>query len=88
MLVHEAQRIVDQVLTQSLLHIRETIADENRTKDDRGRFIELENDQWSGEATVTWPTIGEFNNENVGLEKLHEYIEKVKREFVGKSKST
>ncbi len=81
LLAYEAQRIVDQVLTQSLLYIRETIQDENENQ--RSRFIELENDQWKQESIVKWPTIAEFIDENVGLEKIKEYIEKVNENLEG-----
>jgi len=83
-LAHEAQRIVDQVLVQSLLHIRETSLEENENEQER--FIELENNQWQGESIVRWPRISEFTDENVGLEKIHEYIEKVIDNFIIKSK--
>ncbi len=78
LLAYEAQRIVDEVLSQSLLYIREIIiSDENENKNHRNRFIELENNQWQRESIVKWPTIAEFTDENVGLEKINEYIEKV-----------
>ncbi len=84
-MAHEAQRIVDKVLEQSLLHMRERTGEEYQN--DRGRFIESENEQWKGETSVKWPKISEFTDENVGLEKINEYIEKVTAKFVSKSKS-
>jgi hypothetical protein len=84
-LAHEAQRIVDQVLEQSLVHMRETMGEEN--SNDRGQFIESENDQWKGEAVVRWPKISEFTDANVGLEKINEYIEKVIGKFCNQIKS-
>lgn len=87
LLAYEAERIVDQVLVQSLLHVRDAndnIADTNQDNHQRGRFIELENEKWQTktqeESTVKWPTIAEFTDKNVGLEKINEYIEKVQKE--------
>ncbi|CAF3331824.1 unnamed protein product [Rotaria socialis] len=83
LLAFAAQRIVDQVLSQSLLHINNALdsnLDENKNNQQRGRFIELENDEWQnkrqGQTAVKWPTIAEFTNEHVGIEKITEYIEK------------
>ncbi|CAF1317067.1 unnamed protein product [Rotaria magnacalcarata] len=83
LLAFEAQRIVDQVLSQSLLHVNNTLdsnLDENKNNQERGRFKELENNEWQnkrqGQTAVKWPTIAEFTNEHVGIEKITEYIEK------------
>lgn len=73
---YEAQRIVDQVVAQSLLHLREANLSET-TGNTRGRFIESENEPWQEKSSVQWPTIGEFTSEDIGIEKIHEYIEKV-----------
>lgn len=76
LLAYEAQRIVDQVVAQSLLHLREANLSEN-IGNVRGRFLESENQPWQDKSAVQWPTIGEFDSEEVGIEKIHEYIEKV-----------
>ncbi|CAF2375672.1 unnamed protein product [Rotaria sp. Silwood2] len=83
LIAYEAQRIVDQVLAQSLLNVyntSDTNLNANRNNHERGRFIELENDEWQkksqGQSIVRWPTIDEFTHENVGLDKINEYIEK------------
>ncbi|CAF3683014.1 unnamed protein product [Rotaria socialis] len=88
LLAFAAQRIVDQVLSQSLLHINNALdsnLDENKNNQQRGRFIELENDEWQnkrqGQTAVKWPTIAEFTNEHVGIEKITEYIEKVLNKY-------
>ncbi|CAF1316763.1 unnamed protein product [Adineta ricciae] len=70
LLAHEAHRIVDEVVAQSLVHMS---SDKEEPKD-RGRFVELENTQ--EQSNVQWPTIEEFKNTNVGLEKINEYIDK------------
>ena len=84
MLIHEAQRIVDQAFQQSMLYIRyapDTTLDEDANNYQRARFIELESDEWKKrtqeKSKMNWPTIAEFTDENVGLEKITEYIEKV-----------
>ena len=46
LLAYEAQRIVDRVLTQSLAYIRDKIPNEN----ERGRFVELESNQWERQS--------------------------------------
>ena len=76
LLAYEAQRIVDQIVAQSLLHLREANLSEN-VGNARGRFLESENQSWQDKSPVQWPTIGEFESEEVGIEKIHEYIEKV-----------
>ncbi|CAF3390088.1 unnamed protein product [Rotaria sp. Silwood1] len=83
LIAYEAQRIVDQVLAQSVLNLHNTSdahLNDNRNNHERDRFIELENDEWrknsQGKSIVRWPTIAEFTNENIGLEKINEYIEK------------
>ncbi|CAF1140405.1 unnamed protein product [Rotaria sordida] len=83
LIAYEAQRIVDEVLAQSLLNVQNTTdknLNENRHNHERGRFIELENDEWQKKlqekSIVRWPTIAEFTNENIGIEKITEYIEK------------
>ena len=60
------------MVAQSLVHM-DNDKEEPR---DRGRFVELENTQ--EQSNVQWPTIEEFKNTNVGLEKINEYIDKVK----------
>lgn len=84
-MAHEAQLIVDKVLAQSLLHMRERSEEEQQNN--RGRFIESENDEWKGETSVKWPKISEFTDETVGIEKINEYIEKVNAKFISKSRS-
>ncbi|CAF3665243.1 unnamed protein product [Adineta steineri] len=80
LLAYEAKRVVDQVLTQSFVHMSDTITDNNENNPHRERFIELENDQSQTkiqeESIVKWPTIEEFTNTNIGLEKINEYIDK------------
>lgn len=47
---------------------------------ERGRFIVSENAaKTQAHTTVHWPTIAEFTDESVGLQKINEYIEKVIR---------
>ncbi|CAF3732477.1 unnamed protein product [Rotaria magnacalcarata] len=79
---HEAHRIIDQLVNQSLTHVNDT----NETSDpnneeyniQRGRFIVLENEtKTQGQTSIRWPTIVEFTDEKVGIEKINEYIEKV-----------
>jgi hypothetical protein len=55
--------------------LRDTISNETKDTNQRGRFIELETDEWQRTSTGKWPTIAEFTNENVGLKKINEYIE-------------
>ncbi|CAF1321961.1 unnamed protein product [Adineta ricciae] len=72
----EAQRIIEQLVQQSLAHLRETVGEESSKT--RGRFIELENEaQTSGHTTVQWPKISEFADEHIGIKKINEYIEKL-----------
>ena len=75
-LAREAQRIIEQLVQQSLAHLRETVGEESSKT--RGRFIELENEaRTSGHTIVQWPKISEFADEHVGIKKINEYIEKV-----------
>lgn len=78
---HEAQRIVAQVIAQSLVHLRETTPSED-TGNVRGRFLESENQSERDTSRVQWPKIGEFTSEDVGIDKIQEYIEKVNYSFV------
>ena len=74
--MNEAQRIVELVLNQSIAHIRHTIESETSN----GTHVITSEDQyWQGKnhSTIHWPTIQEFNDENVGLKKIIEYIENV-----------
>ncbi len=57
--------------------MREKISDEDENKNQRNRFIELEDNQWQGKSTIQWPKISEFIDENIGLKKIQEYIETV-----------
>lgn len=91
MLANEAKVIVDKVITQSLDCLKNTTDanfDDNTNNRQRGRFIELENDEWKNktesQTPVKWPTIAEFMNEHVGIEKINEYIEKVLLKFANK----
>lgn len=68
-------------MAQSLLYMRETVLNEYENKNSRDRFTESENDQWERKSIVQWPTIAEFIDKNVGLEKINEYIEKVNEDF-------
>ena len=72
-----------------MLYIRyasDTTLDEDANNYQRGRFIESENDEWKKrtqkKSLMNWPTIAEFTNENIGLEKITEYIEKVTKELI------
>ncbi|UJR10470.1 hypothetical protein I4U23_014674 [Adineta vaga] len=80
LLAYEAHRIVDEVVAQSLVHMHDKTIDQTEEKNERGRFIESENDheqeKTEGYSVVQWPTIEEFKNTNIGLEKINEYIEK------------
>ncbi|CAF3024878.1 unnamed protein product [Rotaria socialis] len=78
---HEAHRIIDQLVSQSLTHVNDTneISDPNNEEYNiqRGRFIVLENEtKTQGQTSIRWPTIAEFADEKVGIEKINEYIEK------------
>lgn len=79
---HEAHRIIDQLVHQSLAHVNDTLTTTD-TNDDkshgrRDRFIELENEpKIPGHISVRWPTIAEFTDAKVGVQKINEYIEKV-----------
>jgi len=57
--------------------MREKISDEDENKNQRNRFIELEDNQWQEKLTIQWPKISEFIDENIGLKKIQEYIETV-----------
>jgi hypothetical protein len=63
--------------------------DGDGSNNQRGRFVESENDEWQrnrqGQSSVQWPTIAEFTNEKVGVEKINEYIEKVNEQLVFES---
>ena len=78
----EAHRIIDQLVNQSLAHVNDSEEISNQENEEnaieRGRFIESENEAKSKDyTTVQWPSIAEFTDENIGLEKINEYIEKV-----------
>jgi hypothetical protein len=78
----EAHRIIDQLVNQSLAHVNDTVEiseQENvETPDSRGRFIESENEAKTHEQlSVQWPSIAQFTDEKVGIDKINEYIEKV-----------
>ncbi len=79
---HEAHLIIDQLVNQSLAHVNDTVAlsdgDDEETPIQRDRFIELENEaKIQEQSSVRWPSIAEFTDEKIGLEKINEYIEKV-----------
>ena len=45
---------------------------------EKNRFIQSENEgKTERYSSVQWPTIGEFTDEKIGLDKINEYIEKV-----------
>jgi len=71
-LTYEAQRIVDLVLAESLEHVRKTVTIEDNQKHEQPPN---ESDEWKVESKVQWPTIAEFTSENIGLDKIQEYIE-------------
>jgi len=76
---HEAHLIIDQLVNQSLAHVNDTddINDE-KSNTQRDRFIELENEaKTPGQTSVQWPTIAQFTDAKIGVEKINEYIEKV-----------
>ncbi|UJR35433.1 hypothetical protein I4U23_028190 [Adineta vaga] len=77
-LAHEAKCIVDRLIQQSSAHIRQTVnVNDTEHTNDRGRFIELENEARTSEhVVIRWPKISEFTDESVGKEKIYEYIEK------------
>jgi len=79
---HEAHRIIDQLVNQSIAHVNDTveISDQNdeESQGERGRFIELENEpKLQEQSSMQWPSIAEFTDEKLGIEKINEYIEKV-----------
>lgn len=76
---HEARRLIDELVNQSLAHIHDSEEVSDRENPiERGRFIEFENEGKTEQySSIKWPSIAEFTNENLGLEKLHQYIEKV-----------
>ncbi|CAF0870490.1 unnamed protein product [Rotaria sordida] len=78
---HEAHLIIDQLVKQSLAHVNDTkeTSDENNEEYNiqRDRFVVLENEaKTNGQISVHWPSIAEFTNEKIGIEKINEYIEK------------
>jgi hypothetical protein len=79
---HEAHLIIDQLVNQSLAHVNDTVGlsdgDDEENPIQRDRFIELENEaKIQEQSSVQWPSIAEFTDEKIGLEKINEYIEKV-----------
>jgi len=83
---HEAHRIIDELVNQSIAHVNDTIEisdqDDGENRDERGRFIEFENDAKTQEqSSIRWPSIAEFTDAKIGIEKINEYIEKVINEF-------
>ncbi len=78
----EARRIIDQLINQSLAHVNDTVDVSEQENVEipfsRGRFIESENEvKAHDQSFVQWPSIVQFTNENIGIEKINEYIEKV-----------
>jgi len=78
---HEAHCIIDQLVNQSLAHVHDTVEISDQENEEspiqRGRFIELENEgKTEKHSPVRWPSIAEFTNEKIGIEKINEYIEK------------
>lgn len=72
----EARRIIDQLVQHTLAHVNDL--DEQENVEIPSRFIQSENDGKPEEySSIQWPTIAEFTNEKLGLDKIHEYIEKV-----------
>ncbi len=70
---HEARLIIDQLVNQSLAHVND-----EKSYTQRDRFIELENEaKTPGQISVQWPTIAQFTDAKIGVEKINEYIEKV-----------
>lgn len=65
--IHEAHRLIDELVNQSLAKIVEDERSENQEN-------KMQKEKLS---TYQWPTIAEFKNEKLGLEKISEYIEKV-----------
>jgi hypothetical protein len=79
---HEAHRIIDQLVNQSLAYVNDTIdisEQENvEVPISRGRFIESEDEaKMHDQSSLQWPSIAQFTNEKIGIEKINEYIEKV-----------
>lgn len=78
--LNEAQRIVELVLNQSIDHVRETIEESQGTN--QSTQIRSEDDYWKNKthSTVQWPTIEQFTDDKIGLNKIVEYIENVGEE--------
>jgi hypothetical protein len=75
---HEAHRIIDELVNQSLAHVNDVAATSEADNEQRDRFIELENEaKRQGQTSVRWPSIAEFTGEKMGLKKINEYIENV-----------
>ncbi|CAF2381456.1 unnamed protein product [Rotaria sp. Silwood2] len=78
---HEAHRLIDQLVNQSLAHVNDTKKTFDETNEEyniqRDRFVILENEaKTKGQTSVRWPSIAEFTNAKIGVEKINEYIEK------------
>ena len=75
----EARRIIDQLVRQTLAHVNDLEEQENvPIASQTNRFVQSENEgKTEGYSSVQWPTIAEFTDEKVGIDKIHEYIEKV-----------
>lgn len=74
-----AHRIIDQLVRETLAHVNDLEEQDNvQIESETNRFIQSENEgKTERYSTVQWPTIGEFTDEKIGLDKINEYIEKV-----------